>query len=389
MRLGLVTVSRSDFGIYQPLLLEAAARADIDLQLIAAGMHLAPEFGLTLREIEHTGYSVVHKVEMLLSSDTPEGTAKSMGVGIIGFSQLFAANRLDWLVVLGDRFEMFAAVVAALPFRIPVAHIHGGELTLGAIDDAMRHSITKMSHLHFVSTQEYARRVEQLGEEPWRVTHCGALSLENVTECMPTGELERRFSLNLETAPLLVTFHPSTLHHGSVGTHLEELLGALAGLRLPCVFTLPNADANGRQLAQRIRSFVNDNASYATLVDNFGRAGYFGMLRDSSALVGNSSSGIIEACSFKLPVVNIGDRQAGRVRSANVIDVPPKQAEIRAAICKAISAEFREACKAVSNPYAPPAPAIPSKIILERIVSQVVDARLIMKRFYEPRGVGA
>lgn len=389
MKLGLVTVARSDFGIYQPLLLEIASRADIDLQLIASGMHLAPEFGLTVSEIEQAGYPVVHKVEMLLSSDTPEGTSKSMGLGIIGFSQLFATDRPDWLVVLGDRFEMFAAVSAALPFRIPVAHIHGGELTFGAIDDALRHSITKMSHLHFVSTQEYAMRVQQLGEEPWRVTHCGALSLESLSECMPARAIERRFSLNLETAPLLVTFHPSTLHQESTTAQLEELLEALAGLRFPCVFTLPNADATGRQLAQRIRSFVKDNASYATQVDNFGRAGYFGMLRYSSAMVGNSSSGIIEAGSFKLPVVNIGNRQAGRLRSGNVIDVPPKRVEIQAAIRKAISAEFREACKGVSNPYEPPALASPSKIILERIISQVVDTKLITKKFYEPRGGSA
>lgn len=386
MKLGLVTVARSDFGIYQPLLREIVSRPGVDLQLIATGMHLAPEFGFTVREIENSGYPVAHRVEMLLSSDTPEGTAKSMGLGLIGFSQLFAADRPDWLVVLGDRFEMFAAAAAALPFRIPVAHLHGGELTFGAIDDALRHSITKLSHLHFVSTHEYAGRVEQLGEEPWRITHCGALSLEDLSEGMSASDLERRFSLRLETAPLLVTFHPATLQYDSALAQLEELLAALGELRLPCVFTLPNADASGRQLSQRIRAFVSGNPSYAMLVENFGRAGYFGMMRCSSAMVGNSSSGIIEAGSFNLPVVNIGDRQAGRVRGANVIDVPPDRTEILSGIRKAVSADFHQACRDFANPYAPPASTVPSKLILDRILSQTVDANLLVKKFHQPKG---
>jgi len=386
MKLGIVTVARSDFGIYEPLLKEALKRPEIDVRLIVSGMHLAPEFGLTVREIEKAGYPVAHRVEMLVSSDSPEGTAKSMGLGLLGFAQLFASDPPDWLVVLGDRFEMFSAVAAALPFRIPVAHLHGGELTFGAIDEAMRHSITKMSHLHFASTAEYAARIGQLGEEPWRVCHCGALSLEELDGGLSAGELEKRFAVKLDPAPLLVTFHPVTLQYESALAQLEELLAALDESGQPCVITLPNADASGRAVARRIGEFAAEKSDRVTVVGNFGRAGYFGMLRQASAMVGNSSSGILEAASFHLPVVNIGDRQAGRVRGSNVLDVAPDRGEILAAVRKALSPEFRTACRGFANPYEPPQGGKPSQRILDKILSQPVDGRLLMKKFHEPGG---
>jgi len=239
--------------------------------------------------------------------------------------------------------------------------------------------------LHFVSTREYAQRVEQLGEEPWRITHCGALSLEDLGEAVSVADLERRFSLQLDAKPLLVTFHPVTLQYDSAVAQLDELLAALGELRVPCIFTLPIADAAVREFARHIRAFVDENASYATLVESFGRAGYFGMMRCSSVMVGNSSSGIIEAGSFNLPVVNIGDRQAGRARGSNVIDAPPKRAEILSAIRRAASSDFRQACCEFVNPYAPPASAAPSKLILDRILSQTIDENLMMKKFYEPK----
>jgi UDP-hydrolysing UDP-N-acetyl-D-glucosamine 2-epimerase len=383
MKLGVVTVARSDFGIYEPLLEEIRARKGVRLQLIASGMHLAPEFGLTVREIEKAGYEVAAKVEMLLSSDTPEGTAKSTGLGIMGFAQLFSHDRPDWLVVLGDRFEMFAAVAAALPFRIPVAHIHGGELTFGAIDDAMRHCITKMSHLHFVSTKEYADRTTQLGEEPWRITQCGAPSLQNITGGLPAAELEKRFSVVLDPAPLLVSFHPVTLQHEEAVAQVEEMLSALEASGLTSVITLPNADAAGRALAQRFRTFVESSGGRARLVENFGRAGYFGMLQHCRAMVGNSSSGIIEAASFHLPVVNIGERQAGRARGRNVIDVGPRRSEILEAIHTAVSPDFTRSCRNFGNPYSPPPGIVPSRAILDRILEQPIDEKLLIKKFHD------
>lgn len=386
MKLGIVTVARSDFGIYMSLLKAAQSHPEIDLRLIVSGMHLAPEFGLTVREVEKSGIPIRHKVEMMLSSDTPEGTAKSMGVGLMGFAQLFASDRPDWLVVLGDRFEMFSAAAAALPFGIPVAHLHGGELTFGAIDEALRHSITKMSHLHFASTREYTERIARLGEEPWRISHCGALSLENLEGGMSAGELERQFQICLDPAPLLVTFHPVTLQYEETLDQLEELLAALDASQHPCVITLPNADASGRAVARRIGEFSAEHSGRVTVVNNFGRAGYLGMLQQAAAMVGNSSSGILEAASFHLPVVNIGDRQAGRVRGSNVLDVPTHRDEILAAIRKAMAPEFRQACMKFTNPYAPPEGVRPSKMIIERILSQPVDGRLLMKRFYEPEG---
>jgi UDP-hydrolysing UDP-N-acetyl-D-glucosamine 2-epimerase len=386
MKLGIVTVARSDFGIYEPLLKEVLKRSEIDLRLMVSGMHLAPEFGLTVRDIEKAGYPVAHRVEMMMSSDTPEGTAKSMGLGLMGFAQVFASDRPDWLVVLGDRFEMFSAVAAALPFRIPVAHLHGGELTFGAIDEAMRHSITKMSHLHFASTPEYAARICQMGEEPWRVFHSGALSLEDLSGGMPSEELERHFQVRLDPPPLLVTFHPVTLQYEAALAQLEELLAALDESRQPCVITLPNADASGRAIAARMMEFAEQRPDRVKAVGNFGRAGYFGMLQHASAMVGNSSSGIIEAGSFHLPAVNIGERQAGRVRGGNVLDAAPARKEILGAIWRATSSEFRAACREFVNPYEPPPGMCPSQMILERILSQPVGEHLLMKKFYQPRG---
>lgn len=383
MKIGVVTVGRSDFGIYHSLLREIRSRDGIELRLIVSGMHLAPEFGLTLREIEAAGFLADHKIEMLVSSDTAEGTAKSMGLGLAGFAQLYASTPPDWLVVLGDRFEMFSAVAAALPFRIPVAHLHGGELSFGAIDEAMRHSITKMSHLHFASTSEYAARICQMGEEPWRVHHSGALALEDLSGAMSADDLRRTFQITLEPPPLLVTFHPVTLQPDQTLRQLNELLLAIEDSAMPCVITLPNADACGRAAAARLAEFAGTRPGIVRIVENFGRAGYFGMLRHAAAMVGNSSSGILEAGSFHLPVVNIGDRQAGRVRGMNVVDVPPTRKAILDAIRLATSQSFRRDCQDFVNPYAPPDGVSPSRLIVDTILAHPADERLLLKRFYD------
>lgn len=379
--IGVVTVGRSDYGLYQPILRKIQEDPDLTLHLIVSGMHLSPEFGLTLRMIEADGFPVGDRVEMLLCSDTPEGIAKSMGLGTIGFAQVYTRSRPDILLVLGDRFEMHAAALAALPFKIPVAHIHGGEITQGAIDDALRHSMTKLSHLHFVSTEEYARRVIQMGEEPWRVVVSGSPVLDNLhtVTLLKREELAARFGLRLEHPPLLVTFHPVTLEYEQTEWQVRELLEALRAFNLPVVFTMPNADTNGRVIARMVDEFVKGHPS-AQLVLNLGTQGYFSMMAVAAAMVGNSSSGIVEAVSFGLPVVNIGSRQRGRVRARNVIDVGYGREEIIKGITRAISAEFRAGLYGLANPYGD---GRASEIIVKHLREVAVDRRLVVKEFVD------
>ena len=379
--IGVVTVGRSDYGINFPVLKKIQSDSDLRLWLIVAGMHLSPEFGLTVKAIEADGFEIVERVEMLLSSDTPESIAKSMGLGTIGFAQVYGRFRPDILVVVGDRFEMHAAALAALPYKIPVAHIHGGELTLGAIDDALRHSITKLSHLHFVSTREYARRVAQMGEEPWRIMVSGAPSLDNLDsiQMLPREELEARYGLHLHRPPLLVTFHPVTLEYEQVEWQAGELLAALDEYDIPIVFTMPNADTNGRLIYRMMADYVQTRPS-SYLVDNLGTEGYFSLMAVAAAMVGNSSSGIIESLSVKLPVVNIGIRQAGRVKGANVIDVGYTRAEILGGIRKAIRPDFRQELREVENPYGC---GQASDKIIERLKTVPLDDRLATKRFHD------
>lgn len=378
---GVVTVGRSDYGIYVPVLRRIETDAVLRLHLIVSGMHLSPEFGRTVQMIEADGFVVNDRIEMLMSSDSPEGVAKSIGLGVLGFAQAYGRFRPDILVVLGDRFEMYAAVVAALPFKIPVAHIHGGEVTSGAIDEALRHSMTKLSHLHFVSTAEYARRVTQLGEEPWRVTVSGAPSLDNfrAVRLLSPVELTAKYGLAFDRPPLLVTFHPVTLEYERARWQITELLAALEASGLPIVFTLPNADTAGREIAGVIHAFVSTHPR-SSLADNLGTQAYFSLMAVAAAMVGNSSSGIIEAPSFGLPVVNIGSRQDGRVRAANVIDVGYDRDGILRAIEAATRPELRERLRGLPNPYDS---GCASGQIVERLKDVVIDDRLLMKRFHD------
>ena len=379
--IGVVTVGRSDYGIYLPILKRIETEPDLRLLLYVGGMHLSPEFGLTVEEIESDGFAIHERVEMLLSSDNAEGVSKSMGLGTVGFAQAFGRQRPDLLLVLGDRFEMHSAVVAAVPFKIAVAHIHGGELSEGAIDDALRHSITKISHLHFVSTERYAQRVIQMGEEPWRVMVSGAPALDNLkaTELLTRQELEQRFDLSLQSPFLLVTYHPVTLEPDETRTHVNNLLHALGESGMATIFTYPNADAQGRMIIELIKEFsAKQENSY--IVANMGTRGWFSLMKLAAAMVGNSSSGIIEASSFALPVVNIGNRQRGRLRPANVIDVGGSQAEIRDAISCAVHPDFRAKLANLSNPYGDGRAA-------DRIVQVLRDVelndKLLLKRFHE------
>jgi len=283
---------------------------------------------------------------------TPAAVAERMGQATLGLAEVLGRVSPDLLLVLGDRVEMHSAAVAALPLRIPVAHIHGGELTLGALDDAVRHSITKLSHLHFVSTEDYGRRVRQLGEEPSRVTVCGAPGLDNIGEVrrLSSQEFSALVGLPLDPAPLLVTYHPETLGPVSVEVQITEMLGALDAVGRPVVFTGTNADAGGRRVLRAIDAFVQERGD-CVRVQHLSTPGYFGAMEHCAAMVGNSSSGIIEAASFGLPVVNVGGRQEGRVRGNNVIDVGPRRDEIIGGIQRALDPEFAASLRSMENPY--------------------------------------
>jgi UDP-hydrolysing UDP-N-acetyl-D-glucosamine 2-epimerase len=382
--IGLVTSSRADYGIYLPVLRALQADPDFKLEVYVTGMHLAPEFGYTVAAIEADGFPIAERVEMLLAADSPGGISKSMGLGVMGFAEVFSRRRPDILLVLGDRFEMIAAPLAALPFKIPVAHLHGGELTQGAMDDALRHSISKLSHYHFVSTEAYARRVIQLGEEPWRVLVCGAPSLDNLktTPLLDPAALRARFGLDLPAAFLLVTFHPVTLEYEQSDWHIRELLAALSAQDLPPLFTLPNADTGGRRIIAAIRDYVGSHPA-ALMADNLGTQGYFSLMARAAAMVGNSSSGILEAASFRLPVVNIGTRQEGRLRAANVIDTGYEREAILGAIQQATSPAFRAGLAALENPYGDGRAA---ERILQALKTLPLGDELLKKRFYDLGG---
>lgn len=378
--IGVVTVGRSDYGIYLPLLRRIQQDPDLRLYLIVSGMHLSPEFGLTVKAIEEDGFEINERVEMLLSSDTPEGIAKSMGLGMIGFAQAYSHFRLDILIALGDRFEMHAAVMAALPFKIPIAHVGGGAVTLGAIDDALRHSITKLSHLHFAETEVYAKRIIQMGEEPWRVFVVGALSLDNLHKMtlLSCEEFEAHYGISLAEPPLLVTFHPVTLKYELTERYVTELLAALEKVNLPIVFTYPNADTSGRIIIRMVENFVT-NHPQTWIVTNLGTLGYFSLMKYARAMVGNSSSGIIEAASFKLPVVNIGKRQEGRIMPKNVITVDYNRNAIICGIQQAINDQFRTQLKDLVNPYGD---GHASEHIIHIIKTVELNEHLLIKRFY-------
>ena len=338
--IGVVTTSRADYGIYLPIL-KKLRNSSFDLQLYVTGMHLSAEFGRTAEIISNDGFQISETIEILLSSDTPEAISKSMGLGVIGFSQCFSKNRPDILLVLGDRFEMYSAVIAALPYKIPVAHIHGGEITQGAIDDVIRHSITKHSHLHFVSTDEYARRVHQMGEEKWRIMVSGAPSLDNLNQIklLNKNEVENLFNISLQKSPVMITFHPVTLEYEHTQWQINELLSALTYINKPIVFTSPNADTNSRMIINKINQFVN-KSEHSFFIKNLGTQAYFSLMNIAEMMIGNSSSGIIESASFKLPVLNIGTRQTGRVKGKNVIDADYKRESIVRAINRAIDPVF-------------------------------------------------
>lgn len=380
--IGVVTGARSDYGIYLPILRRVRQDPGLKLHLIVTGMHLAHQFGFTVKTIEQDGFEVGDRIDMLLMSDAPEGIAKSLGLGVMGFAESYARLRPDVLLVLGDRFEMLAAVVAAMSFKIPVAHIHGGESTEGAIDELSRHAMTKMSHLHFASTEGYARRIVQMGEEPWRVVVSGAPSLDNLSaiRLLSPDELKAQYGLTLQDCTLIVTYHPVTLEFEETQAQMRELLAALKAADCAVIFTYPNADAQNHLIVEMIHDFADQHPQRSQVVPNLGTQGYFSIMSHASAMVGNSSSGIIEAASFKLPVVNIGNRQKGRLKGKNVIDVGYSKSEIVSGIKQALSPDFRAGLVDLINPYGDGHAA---DRIVDKLKALKLDGTLLRKRFYE------
>lgn len=352
-RICVVTGTRADYGLLRWVIDGIAKSPALDLQLVATGMHLSPEFGLTYREIEADGYTIDAKVEMLLSSDSATGVAKAMGLGLIGFSDVFERLRSDAVLLLGDRFEILAAASAALVARIPIAHLHGGETTEGAFDEAIRHAVTKMSHLHFVAAAPYRERVIQLGERPDRVHLVGGLGVDAIRRVplLDRAALEASLGFSFGERNLLVTFHPVTLEDHTVDQQMDELLAALDVLRdTQLIITLPNADNGGRAIIRRIEDFVVRHPN-ARAYTSLGQQRYLSCLKQVDAVVGNSSSGIAEAPSMGIGTINIGDRQRGRLRASSVIDCEPERHDILRAIEMSYSAVFRASLATAVNPY--------------------------------------
>ena len=376
-----ITGTRAEYGLLYWLMKEIKEDKDLELQIIATGMHLSYEFGLTYKEIEKD-FKIDKKIEMLLSSDTPIGISKSMGLAQISFAEAYDELKPDIVVVLGDRYEIFSAASAAMIARIPIAHIHGGETTEGAFDEAIRHSITKMSHLHFTATKEYKKRVIQLGENPKRVFNVGGMGIENIKrlKLLSKEEFEKSIGFKLNKKNILVTFHPVTLEKSTSKEQFKELLDAIDELsETNIIFTKANSDTDGRIINQMIDDYVSKNSNKAISFTSLGQLRYLSALQFVDAVVGNSSSGLIEAPTFKIGTINIGDRQKGRIKAKSVIDCKPKKEEIKKAFNKLYSKEFQNILKKVKNPYGD---GMVSKKIVN-ILKSVELKDILKKSFYD------
>ena len=382
-----VTGTRAEYGLLYWLMKEIQASDDFVLQVIATGMHLSPEFGLTYQQIERDGFTIDEKVEMLLSSDSEVGVAKSMGLAMIGFADALDRLNPDMMVVLGDRFEVFSAVSAAMIAKIPIAHLHGGEATEGLIDEPIRHSITKMSHLHFTSTEEYRKRVIQLGEQPDRVFNVGAVGIDNINklELLDRAEFEQSIEFGLGKRNLLITFHPVTLESGTAEEQFSNLLAVLDDLDdTHLIFTKANADTDGRIINAMIDEYVKERRETAIAFTSLGQLRYLSAMQYMDGVVGNSSSGLLEVPSFKIGTVNIGDRQRGRVKAMSVINCEPTNDGISEAISILFSNGFRKELDEVKNPYGNGGA---SKQIVNIIREYPLDS-ILKKSFFDAGEIG-
>lgn len=382
-KISILTATRAEYGLLKPLIIALKDTKLFDVRVVVTGMHLSPEFGLTYKEIESDGIEIDDKIEMLLSADTPSAISKSMGLAMISFADYFERLKPDMLIVLGDRYETLAISTVAMNQRIPIAHIHGGESTEGLIDEAIRHAITKLSYLHFTSTNEYRNRVIQLGESPDRVFCVGALGVENIMKesLMNISELEDSIGFKLDKPYSVVTFHPVTLEDSSAKRQITELIKACELFEnMKFIFTKANSDAEGRIINLEIDNFVMNNEN-ALAVTSLGMKRYLSALKYAEFVIGNSSSGIVEVPSFKIPTINIGDRQKGRIQASSVINCNAEFKAIVSAIEKAKTEEFIEIAKNTVNPYEKKDTAINiTSIIIKYLSTNNID---IKKKFYD------
>ena len=378
-----ITGTRAEYGLLYWTLKALKKEPTIQLQLCVTGMHLSPEFGLTYQQIEADGFTIDYKVETLLSSDTGTAIAKSIGIGTIGFADALSFLNPDIVLLLGDRYEILAAATASMSLRIPIAHCHGGEATEGVIDESIRHSITKMSHLHFTATDSFKKRVIQLGEHPDNVYNFGALGIENINRMkfLKKNEIEQNLKFSFLSKNYLVTFHPETLEKESMEIRFGEVLLALEELINPetlFIFTMPNADNDGRVIIKMINEFVNNYPNNSVVFTSMGQINYLSTLKYIDAVIGNSSSGLIEVPSFNIPTINIGDRQRGRITAESVINCPVNKNQIKFAVQKANNKELKQKITKLNNPYG-------SKNVSDKIVDILVKTSLsdlLKKKFY-------
>jgi GDP/UDP-N,N'-diacetylbacillosamine 2-epimerase (hydrolysing) len=377
-----VTGTRAEYGLLYWTIKRLSEDSEVELQLLVTGMHLSPEFGLTYRQIEADGFKINRKIEMLLSSDTTVGINKSLGLGIIGFGEAFASLQPDLVLLLGDRFEIFGAAAAAMISRIPIAHCHGGEATEGCIDEAIRHSVTKMSGVHFTANEIYRKRVIQLGEQPDLVFNVGALGIESINKLplLNKVQFEESIDSKLGERNVLVTFHPVTLEVASAEQQFRVLLNVLDELKnVKMIFTKANADTDGRVINQLIDEYVARNNAKAIAFTSLGQLRYLSSLQYMDAVIGNSSSGILEVPSFGKATVNIGDRQRGRIKAASVIDCEPEYNSIQKAIELALDPDFQLRIRSIENPYGK---ANASERIVD-ILKKVQLDELLKKQFFD------
>lgn len=382
-KITVVTATRAEYGLLKPIILALQEVEEFAIEVVATGAHLSPEFGLTYKEIEGDNIEIAKKIEILLSSDTPVSISKSMGLAMISFAEYFEESKPDALIVLGDRYETLAVCCAAMNARIPIVHLYGGETTEGAVDEAIRHSISKMSYLHFTSTDEYRKRVIQLGEHPDRVFSVGGIGIENALkmQLLSKEELEKSINFTLDMPYAVVTFHPVTLEEGQAEKQFKEILKAFdANKDMKYIFTKANADANGRIINKMIDEYVAQNANTVAF-ESLGALRYLSALKYATMVIGNSSSGLVEVPSFKIPTINIGDRQKGRLQAKSVINCEPLEAEVKQAIELAGSVEFRDKLVNVVNPYGDGNTSEKIvKTLKDKLLNGTVDLK---KKFYD------
>lgn len=382
-KITVLTATRAEYGLLSPIIHELLANDFFDVKVVVTGAHLSLDFGLTYKEIEADGIIIDKKIEILTDSDTSTAVSKSMGLAMMKFAEYFEESRPDILMVLGDRYETLAVCCAAMNARIPIVHLYGGETTEGAIDEAVRHAITKMSYFHFTSTNEYRKRVIQLGENPERVFTVGGVGIENALKMplLSLEELEESIQFKLDKPYVVVTFHPTTLEEGSAQKQFEEILAAIdENPDMKYIFTKANADANGRVINRMIDEYAGKRENVVAF-ESLGVKRYLSALKYATMVLGNSSSGLLEVPSFKIPTINIGDRQKGRLKADSVIDCEPLKSAVCDSIQKALSPEFKALAEAVENPYGDGNTSQKIVSILER---EIKNAGInLKKKFYD------